>query len=189
MENGELAKSLIGSFEAGDSIIAGDPTSEGLVFGSKPGSWKVYKTEDDTNTTELLIVHSDIKSFREDKFSWIAEDSELEIISGQCGFYDLNTFQAKEDLGDVTGNPLNHYVGDKGCLVPSGYGEGLYNLFLSYNKDGDVIAAKVVFIEEIPEDRFDVYADDDWVDTEYLGLWDKEDFEFGDANEEDYEEE
>ena len=185
----ELSKSLIGSFEAGDSLIAGDPLAEGLVFGSKPGIWKVYKTEDETNTQELLIVHSDIKSFREDKVSWIPEDSEIEVISGQCGFYDLNTFQTKEDLGDVTGNPLNHYVGDKGCLVSSGYGEGLYNLLLSYNNKGDVIAAKVIFIEEVLDDLFDVYSEDDWVDTDYLGLWDAEDLDLGANDDEEDDEE
>lgn len=176
----EISRNFIGYFESDDSIIAGDPTGEGLVFKAKPGIWNVFKTEDNTYTQELLIRHTDLKDTQENKLSWIAEETNLLVISDQCGFYDLESFLTQKTKDDVTGNPLNHLVSKFGCLVISGYGKGYYNLFLSYNRIGEVIAAKINFIDEPQEDDvFESYSEEDLYDTHYSDIWVEEDLDFG----------
>lgn len=176
----EISKNLIGYFEADDSIIAGDPIGDGLVFKAKPGIWNVFKTEDNTYTQELLILHTDVKDNRENKLSWLAEETGLLITSDQCGFYDLESFLTQKTKDDVTGNPLNHLVNDFGCLVIAGHGKGYYNLSLSYNRIGEAIAAKVNFIDEPQEeDVFESYSEEEDDDTHYSDIWVEEDLDFG----------
>lgn len=191
----ELTRTQIGSFIADDSIVAVDPAgnaNNGIVFAAKPGSWNVYRLADEDHTHELLVVHESIKTFSEEKASWIAEPNEVYVGADACGFFDLHSFQTKaheiEEMSDRLSS-VGHCTTNVGCLTSSGYGNGSYNLLLCHNKDGDVVAAKIVFIDEAYDGEFETY-EEDGDDLEDWGgdIW-GEDYDFGDENDEEDDEE
>lgn len=56
-----------------------------------------------------------------------------------------------------------------GVACHSGYGDGGYNCFVKRNPDGKVIAAKIVFIDDEPEDEMEL---DEAFDVLYKGIED-----------------
>jgi len=181
----ELTKSQIGTFTSEDSIVAGDLAAgedAGLVFAAKPGTWNAFRLADETHTHELLIIHESVKSFSEDRASWIAEPAEVFVYSDNCGLFDLQGFQTNkqqvEEMYELVGS-VGYCTTELGCLTTAGYGVGSYNLLLCYNKDGDAIAAKLVFIDEAYDTDFESYEDDNSIDEWAPSIWD-EDLDFGD---------
>jgi hypothetical protein len=186
----ELTKTKTGSFTAGDSMIAVDPTERdgGVIFASKPGLWNVYRLADDEHTHEVLAVHESIKTFTEEKANWCAEDMEV-TVGDYCGFFDLNQFQAKENesCSDMTANAemVGYSINEEGCLTMAGHGAGSYLVLLCRNKDGEAVASKIVFIDETVESDFESYEEDDNFDE--FGLDNYSDFgDEDDEEDEDY---
>lgn len=192
----EFSNSKIGTFNAGDSIMASDPNQEGIVFATKPGEWSVYRLADETRTHELVIIHESLGEwdFSEDKIPWVLEPGEVTVGSGSYGFFNLQSFQEKEgklykeykDSLALTGFGTS----ESGCAASVEFSDSAYNLFLSYDKNGEAIAAKVIFVEEEAFDNsdFESYREDDDIESCYpASLFIDDDYEFGNEPEdEDY---
>jgi hypothetical protein len=188
----ELTKTQIGTFKSEDSIVAGDLAAgadSGLIFAAKPGIWKIFRLADETHTHELIIIHESVKSFSEERASWIAEPAEVSIVSENCGLFDLQGFQTNKEeielMFDRKIGTAGYLTTELGCLTKAGYGIGSYNLLLCYNKDGEAIAGKLIFIDEVYDNDFESYEDDKSIDEWAPSLWD-EDLDFGEDD--DYEE-
>jgi hypothetical protein len=181
----ELARTQIGSFSA-EAVDPAGHADIGIVFAAKPGSWNVFRLADEDHTHELLIVHESIKTFSEEKASWIAEPNEIFVAGSACGFFDLHSFQTKapeiQDMADREPD-VGYCTTEVGCLTTSGHGTGSYNLLLCYNKDGDAVAAKVIFIDEAYDNEFETYEEDNDPDDWSGNIW-GEDYDFGDDDDE-----
>lgn len=178
----ELTRTEIGEFTVEDSLIASDPMGEGLLFAAAPGSWTIYKLEDATYTQELMVMRSNIDPDRE--LLWIPEAEELEIQSGLCGFYapDSEEVSQKEARG--------RNFAPSAAEAKSGTGAGFYNLVLSYNKRGEAVAAKVIFIDDASDGELpELYLKEaeEWFSMEDYDAEDDEDIDYGigDYDEED----
>jgi|CXWL01.1.fsa_nt_gi hypothetical protein len=137
---------------------------------SDEGSWG-------QRVSELVIRHESCKLTVE---PYSLESSDIGVDSGQAGFFDADAYRKDEliiktpefDLGDhgkgdgdkwysaccdlTLSNERAGVVAETGVVSSSGFGDGCYQLFVSTNTDGKVIAAKIVFIgpeEEEEEDE------------------------------------
>lgn len=145
-----------------------------------PGTWHAsYTTESSEGRVASLIVrHSSVAGI---SLGDINEKTDIDVgvDSGQAGFFDdefyphdENEFEYESDTfygicceasgGDCivtlpnSGNPVN-----VGAVTSSGYGDGGYNCYVS-TVNGVVVAAKIVFIDELDYDEYeDEYEDDD----------------------------
>lgn len=84
------------------------------------------------------------------------------VDSGQVGIYDHKHYltikesdKEKEEEwfwqnGDITltGNMAGIHPDKKGCVSSSGFGDGTYDYYCYYNRQGETIAILAVFIEE-----------------------------------------
>lgn len=166
----ELIKTVVGQFYAEDTLALADALDKldnHITITTKPGTWQVYCLSDENYIQELIIVHESIKN---KKLEWILEPQDIVITSGFCGFYNL------EDLNKPSTNLKKIIVEDTYCQTTSGEGAGSYNLMLAYNKKGETIAAKVIFIEDVLEDEEEYsndfnewYHPDDLLDEYDLG--------------------
>ena len=94
-------------------------------------------------------------------------EADIGVDSGQAGFfiesayptdekefeYEDNTFYGKVcnltlDMNERNPNPLHSDggVNEFGCVSRSGYGDGSYNLAVSRNAEGKIIAARIYFM-------------------------------------------
>lgn len=113
--------------------------------------------------TELLIYHESIISKKHKlNFRWI--DSNIGVDSGQAGFFDydkLNEIKLNEQLDDSFYKEMCEFTleadcvgaNEFGCVSSSGYGDGVYSLWVA-EKNGEVVAAKIVFVSELEDDDY-----------------------------------
>lgn len=199
----------VGSFnvESGKLAVSDpcyDPPTEesGLstVVHAKKGLWKAeVVTQDEfdwgTRVAELRVLHASVEAL---PVYWEREDVTLGVDSGQMAFVDLPKFEGDtRDFppgGKMIGGEWyfnvcdSHDEGggilDGGVVSSTGFGDGVYRLFVHRDDDGLVVAARIIFIEhnDSPPDAFDdVWPDEDGdfdSDEEFLdtldGLRDEE---------------
>ena len=171
MINWELKSVDIGrvDFTDGDVVVC-DPCYEGeagVRLKIKPSEYDVSILKDDNMNGAILatavgtyISESDWEEYEKDTIS---------VDSGQAGIFDWDTFNTDKVVDNFDNLPfeeknsiskfypfvsnltLNTDEGagcySKGCISSSGYGDGLYNLYLA-KKDGIIIGLMIVFIED-----------------------------------------
>jgi hypothetical protein len=132
---------------------------------SDEGSWGI-------RNSELVAYHSGYGM--PSSWQWNRESFDIGVDSGQAGIYDLNFYRNDSMIGEIDnslGFDLSEEgerfyslncdltcrtedkagVMDYGVVSTSGYGDGGYTLYTARDKDGEVIAMKIVFIEDEPE--------------------------------------
>ena len=153
----------LGSFKVTDKIVVADPCYDYDKFGTvtldNVLSGKYIATAEVANNSiaALHISHSDFKNdiFESENVGYIAVDS------GQAGFFDQN-FYRKNHGGEV--GDLNSFYGlacsttlspkqagvikKRGVVSSSGFGDGCYNVYVSRDEVGKIVAASLFFIEE-----------------------------------------
>lgn len=175
-------------------IVASDPCykldNETVVFNALNGKYNAYiETSDEggwgIRNKSLIIAH---ESFNLNKFfkEFDVTFEQCPVDSGTFGFFDKNYFdeyhecELNEDwyqANVVDQVNEDYFITERnmGVWATSGFGDGRYNVETLSDKDGNVYALKVIFINEFYEDDdWDSdWEDDDWDD-------DDDDFEKGD---------
>ena len=152
----------------GKNVIVSDPCYEVGTWCQKelsnvlPGAWGVEVKRTKSRITELIVRHEDYPECEISEF----ESGHIAVDSGQCGFFDTDYYKEHQPDDDYN-NPASWYrricditldskgwyngwgtIDDKGVVSESGYGDGLYDLYISKNTDGEIVGMRVVFIEE-----------------------------------------
>lgn len=164
----------IGKFEVkSGTILATDPCYEkgcGPIIDSvKNGTWKAsIRTVDEgpwgNRVAELRIHHED--NVFEEPTELI--NGHVGVDSGQAGFFDYESYpEYPGDYGDDSWydracdltfdrtERTSRYAGimeSMGVNSSSGFGDGVYDLYVGKTEDGQVVSAKIVFIDEEEED-------------------------------------
>ena len=153
----------LGSFTVADEIIVADPcydydkfdtvTLHNVLSGKYIATAEVEKNL----IAALHISHSDFKNdiLESESVGYIAVDS------GQAGFFDLDFFRKNHggEVGDlntfyglacaITLSPKQAGVIKKrGVVSSSGFGDGCYDVFVSRDEVGKIVAASLFFVEE-----------------------------------------
>lgn len=153
----------------------------------KTGEWNAYVREEsgDGRIAELIACHS-----AEDLFcmenKWEKQPFVIGVDSGQAGFFDERNYRndaTSLDMHDYFGHEegdrregdrwygvccnltlsrLGAGVLEGGVVSSTGYGDGGYALY-TVEEDGEVVAMKIVFIEDV-DDEYDEYDEDEWED-------------------------
>lgn len=154
-----------------------DFESVGGVLGDvKHGEWIAgVNHSDDTSwgirISELIVHHSQSPEPKEQDY-WTLEDSyDIDVDSGQAGFYDVDYYRnndsaqpstfldekRQEEEGErwysaccelTCDTDLGAGVMTGGVVSSSGYGDGSYNLFTMRDSDNQIVAMKIVFIDD-----------------------------------------
>lgn len=148
---------------------------QGKLDNVKPGTWEAVVMEDESYgifgiITELIAYHKDAVgdiSYLEGK--WEEQPFSIGVDSGQAGFFQKSVYQNNNTsldypdyfrgepeyegsrwygvCCDVTLSSVGAGVIEGGVVSSSGHGDGCYTLY-TVEEDGEVIAMKIVFIEE-----------------------------------------
>ena len=153
----------LGSFKVADKIVVSDPCYEysevGTVILDNVLAGKYIATAEEVNNriAALYVSHANFKNYilESEKVGYIGVDS------GQAGFFDLD-FYRKNEGGEV--GDLNTFYGlacaitlspkqagvikNRGVVSASGFGDGCYDVYISRDEVGKIVAASVFFIEE-----------------------------------------
>lgn len=150
----------VGSFEnrSGEFIVS-DPSYErgvfcqGKITNVKKGKWLAFtETQEDGRVAELQVEHDSCC----DPFSeWNKCDFEVGVDSGMAGIFDSIVYKnnLNEDFLVKSGEMAVVIPG--GTLSSSGYGDGSYTAYCARSFDKEVIAVKIVFIDEQAQKRFE----------------------------------
>lgn len=126
---------------------------------------KYYEEPRDKRVAELVVVHESYK--RADIKVWELANIEGGVDSGQFGFFDFGPWAAMQMEGigsygdensfygkvcELTGTSEQVGVLRYGAVSSSGWGDGCYPVYVHKNKDGVVVAARVVFISDEEEE-------------------------------------
>lgn len=167
----------IGSYEQkSDQVIVSDPSYDYdprehmpnsklmklnvVIINVMKGNWNAYVTvlenEKDRNA-ELISIHENENICYIKENQWIKID-EIGVDSGQAGIYDLKYFQNLPKYTKDSWYKMNseitlkepNYAGviPHGAVSSSGYGDGLYPVYIIKNKNGKITAIKINFIFE-----------------------------------------
>lgn len=168
----------LGTAIFGDSVRVTDPCYDkgawcaGVIRDVLPGRWagavvKSSKGGWGNRVDELLAWHADTSSGVASN-AHHAEDIDVGVDSGQCGFFDERKFPDGQTWGDSkndakdefydrackgTLNELGARVLEEGFVSSSGFGDGSYTCYTARNDKGQVIAMKVVFIGDEEEEN------------------------------------
>ena len=153
----------LGSFKVTDKIVVADPSYDygklGTLALDNVLTGKYIATAEVVNNSiaALYISHSNFKNdiLESENVGYIAVDS------GQAGFFDLDFFRKNEggEVGDlnsfyglacaITLSPKQASVIKKrGVVSSSGFGDGCYNVYVSRDEVGKIVAASLFFFEE-----------------------------------------
>ena len=153
----------LGSFTVTDKIIVADPCYDYDKFGTVTldnvlsGKYIATAEVEKNLVVALHISHSYFKNdiLESESVGYIAVDS------GQAGFFDLDFFRNNQggEVGDlnsfyglacsITLSPKQAGVIKKrGVVSSSGFGDGCYDVYVSRDEVGKIVAASVFFIEE-----------------------------------------
>ena len=92
---------------------------------------------------------------------WVEHDISVAVDSGQAGFFNEKFFSESEKgdydtpdsfYGECCGitladEPYGVLENELGVVSSSGYGDGVYPLYVVLDSNGKVIASKIVFID------------------------------------------
>jgi Protein of unknown function (DUF4241) len=150
------------------------------------GTWDAYVTRENqgawgNRVTEIFVSLRDKAPWN----TWKLTDIDVGVDSGQAGFFDDAQFPDGNTWGD---NPVKEAFYDKicnltcdmartgadkfggvvkfGAVSSSGYGDGGYNCYTQTDRDGNIVAAKIVFISDEDEEDYDDSVDEaqEWHD-------------------------
>lgn len=151
----------------GKKVIVSDPCYEVGIWCQKelsnvlPGAWQVdirkAKVRNYSLVAELIARHEGYPECEISEF----ETGRIAVDSGQCGFFDADYYKRHQPDNDYD-NPDSWYrricdltlgsdwgtINDKGVVSASGHGDGLYDLYISKNSDGEIVGMRVEFIED-----------------------------------------
>jgi len=162
---------------------------QGVLSNCRQGKWNAYIQHDDGRVAELMVVHESIQGMINSYatgYQWRrVHDFEVGVDSGQAGFFDdafyprgdstgeygdLSTFYGKACEATTEGSYAGILTDASGygyaVVSSSGYGDGSYDLFV-IEREGLVVAARIVFIAEEDEDEFDDELFEDEDEDEY----------------------
>ena len=147
-----------GTVKLGSSIHVSDPCYKygtwcsGTIDDADPGQWECW-TDVIWNTVGALnIARPGYEDVEPDE----AMPFDCGVDSGQCGFYDLDYFRKHCDINTWYETVCQETLGadragviDGECFVScSGYGDGGYTCYVARDRNGKVVRAKIVFVEE-----------------------------------------
>lgn len=116
-----------------------------------------------TRVAIILIVKKDSQGYEKD---WSLTNIDVGVDSGQAGFFDDAKYPEDpheddafyDSVCNLTLGPNSGGVLPFGAVSSSGYGDGGYNCYVSY-VNGEIVAAKIVFIGDESEEEEDDYCD------------------------------
>ena len=140
---------------------------QGVISNVKKGLWKaevVYSDEGDfgNRVAELIAYYNAKKGLPKQDF-WNKEKFEAGVDSGQMSIVDLEKYHGGGDnYGDegwydmcckITLADKGAGVIEGGVVSSSGFGDGGYDCYSLKDKQGKIVAIKVVFIGEEEEEE------------------------------------
>jgi hypothetical protein len=115
-------------------------------FGNRVQRWKAY--------------HEDFK----DEFP-LSMSNEFGVDSGQFGIFDSEIYDSESSYGEhgfyndccenTLSNALCGVVSDQGFVSSSGYGDGGYVGFASFDSNGSLVSFEIEFISHVDEEEDD----------------------------------
>jgi hypothetical protein len=152
----------IGSFEQStDQIIISDPCYEGydsflqcLINNVQKGTYNCFVRINKHNGRPARLYATIKKKFKIKDYNWVKFGS-ICVDSGMAGIYDYNIFKDKDkaefyreccELTRFDGQTVQAGTLDLGVVSSSGWGDGVYNVYVNRNDEDEVTAVKVVFM-------------------------------------------
>ena len=165
----------------GEKVIISDPCYDhtgGVIVHVKEGEYTPYVMLNNGTVDGLAVFHKDyvvlddtpseLRRWADRNYVTYTKCNEgIDVDSGQAGVYDLDEFLAHEterEFTDLSGwyrkncnLTLEGYGGTingKGAVSSSGDGDGCYDLYLFFEKQGKIIGMLVDFATEVDEDDY-----------------------------------
>jgi hypothetical protein len=126
------------------------PNDGVLIENTLPGEWSVESHMFGFRPTDIVATHPSAKDQDLDfvmAFEPNGRPSEIGVDCGHAGFFDAKSLPAKpKTWSDKDHDEYREAFEKVGLKVMSGYGDGGYPLYVARNAEGQVVAAKLVFI-------------------------------------------
>lgn len=156
----------------------------------EPGAYNAYimMNEDGDRVAELIVYNSEYDTdARKRKIHWEYDGCGIAVDSGQAGFFDEDYYIEGKKIDDaedgkdfdkmkgfykdccnltLSREPYGVLANGLGTVSSSGYGDGVYDLLTVKNATGNVIAAKILFIDLDEENDWDDDEDEDECEEE-----------------------
>ncbi|WP_338472601.1 SMI1/KNR4 family protein [Niallia sp. XMNu-256] len=143
-----------------------------LLQPAKRGDWSATVSFDEEEVVHQLVV---FWGSTEPKGEWIPIDQLIAVDSAQAGIFDFTFFDDDEKIIDEVENVYGFEMDDdvskyyiaccdavaseqQGGIVPggavamSGYGDGLYQVYIKQDASGEVVSAMIDFLESDEEE-------------------------------------
>lgn len=159
----------------GDKLRVTDPcynydSDSGVtLFNVRPGKWYTEATLINrsypwgTRVASLKVYHEGYKKEQKSCIALVYLDPPVGVDSGQAGFFDQAKYPTDNDneksafydescnltLSEAFGGTVN----GMGVVARSGYGDGCYDLRYDINKNGEILAAEITFIDSDEDDQ------------------------------------
>lgn len=144
---------------------------QGSIDNVPNGTWnaKIIRTDENSWGVRCAELHAYHESTNGLFLDWIKSDIRVGVDSGQAGIFDYAKYPQGESTGkygdkdsfygkvcDITlDSKLSSGVIEFGTVSSSGYGDGGYNCYYATDKNGKVIAVKIVFIGDESEEDYE----------------------------------
>ncbi len=165
----------------GEKVIVSDPCYDhvgGVTVYVKKGDYTPYIMLNNDTVDGLAVFHKDyvvlydtpseLRRWAErNNIIYTLCNEGIDVDSGQAGVYDYDDFLAYEkerDFNDMSGwyrrncnLTLEGYGGTidgKGAVSASGDGDGCYNLYLFFEKEGKIVGMLIDYATETEEDDY-----------------------------------
>ncbi len=159
-----------GKFIVSDPCYEDGAWYQGKISNIKTGTWDAYIIKSDEGVfgqrnAELIAKHSSLDDDR--GLDWELCDFIVGVDSGQAGIFDANHYNNDSVFGkgekpvhdygetkfygfccDLTLSETQGGVLKYGAVATSGFGDGSYNCFISKDRNGKVVAVKIIFIQD-----------------------------------------
>lgn len=132
------------------------------------GTWGAFVETSDEGGWGVRVASINIfnKEYEHKAHSWSLTNIDVGVDSGQAGFFDDAKYPEDphqddafyDSVCDLTLGPNSGGVLPFGAVSSSGYGDGGYSCYVSY-VNGEIVAAKIVFIGDESEEEEDDYCD------------------------------
>lgn len=139
---------------------------QGVISKVKKGLWKaqvVYSDEGDFGKRVAELIAYNAENGLPNQDSWNKEKFEAGVDSGQMGIVDLKKYHGRGDncggnewydkCCKITLAEESAGVIDGGVVSSSGFGDGGYDCYSLKDKQGKVVAIKVIFIGDEEEEN------------------------------------
>lgn len=174
-----------------ESVIISDPCykkgtwCQGKLEKVKTGTWNTVVIEEDDEglIAELIVYHDKIDKISDLDGKWDEQPFNIGVDSGQAGFFqedkyrndstslDLPVYfmdEEEKEEGErwygvccnITLSKMQAGVLEGGAVSSTGYGDGGYALY-TVEQDNEIVAMKIIFIEEDNDDEYDDEFEED----------------------------